>query len=190
MSGKSELKIFDDHPPQVVVDSAYFEDMHPQGSLESDNIIEFYIPASNTDYLDLNDTLLTVQVKVVYKNDKEMKSDDKIPPPVPSNFFMYALFSDVTLSLNNTVIEGGESLYPYKACMSALLNLPSDAREFELKALGCGDNDTRQQWIRESYPCQLAGALRLDFFSQPKYLIPGVSVRIKMKKSSEGFVLC
>ena len=62
---KSELCIFDTALPQVVVDTACFQEIFPLNTINSNSSpdIEFNISASNTDYLDLNDTLLYVQIK-------------------------------------------------------------------------------------------------------------------------------
>ena len=125
MSGKTELKIFDDHPPQVVIEAGYFEDIHPQTSMDDSNNIAFFVPASNVDYLNLNDTLLSLQVKIVKADGTALTDKDK---PVPSNYFMHSLFSDVTLILNDTTIEGGSQLYPYKAVIESDLNFNSEAK--------------------------------------------------------------
>ena len=61
---KTELCIFDSALPQVVVDSTNFEEIYPINALEGSSDIQFNIIGSNTDYLDLNDTLLSVTVKV------------------------------------------------------------------------------------------------------------------------------
>jgi len=37
MSGKSELIIFEDIPPQVVVESAAFQDLHPSSALDDNS---------------------------------------------------------------------------------------------------------------------------------------------------------
>jgi hypothetical protein len=116
MSGKSELKIFDDHPPQVVVQSATFEEVFPSNALDaSSNVIEFRIPGSNIDYLDLNDTLMVMSLKIVGKDGKALAAS--VTNPVPSNYFMYTLFSDISLHLNEIQIEGGHSMYP---CISMM----------------------------------------------------------------------
>jgi len=181
------LKIFDDHPPQVVVEAGYFEDIHPRTSLDDASSIEFYIPASNVDYLDLNDTLLIIQVKVVKKDGSALLEADK---PVASNFFMYSLFSDVSLSLNDTTIEGGSQTYPYKAFIESSLNFNIEAKQTQLNALGYDTNkQDRKDWLLKSQVVELVGGLRLDFFNQPKYLIPGVNVRILLTRSTADFAL-
>jgi len=66
MSGKSELDIFSTLPPQLVVDSAVFSDIYPSTGLESSSTtIEFVVQGSPNEYLDLNDTLLYLQLKFV-----------------------------------------------------------------------------------------------------------------------------
>lgn len=188
MSGKTELKIFDDHPPQVVVESGSFEEVFPRSSLDDSNQIEFFIAASNVDYLDLNDTLLSVQVKVVKKDGIEIKTED--PQPIPSTHFLHTLFSDVTLSLNDTVIEGGAKMYPYKAAIESELNFGWEAKDSQMNVAGREPNDDkRKAWIENSKVAEFAGALRLDFLNQPKYLIPGVNVRIQLTRSSPDFAL-
>ena len=187
MSGKTELKIFDDHPPQVVVEAGYFEDIHPQTSMDDANNLEFYVPASNVDYLDLNDTLLSIQVKVVKADGTALTKDDK---PVPSNYFMHSLFSDVTLSLNDTTIEGGSQMYPYKAAIESELNFNTEAKNTQHFAMGRAmEVNIRKGWVATSKMHELVGSLRLDFLNQPKYLLPGVAVRIRLTRSNNNFPL-
>ena len=190
MSGKTELLIFDDHPPQVVVESAIFQDIYPSTALDNTTkIIEFQINGSKTEYLDLNDTLLSLKVKVVKGDGTNIKTADAVKP-IPSNFFMNALFSDVRLSLNNIQIEGGDSLYAYKATIESALNFSFDSKRYQLLPTGyCDEYDEREKWGGESAEFELVGALRLDFFRHPKYLIPGVDVSLRLTKSSDGFAL-
>ena len=73
MSGKSELRVFDHEMPQIVIEDANFVDINPQTSLsESANTIEFYINGSETEYLDMNDTLLYLRLNVVAGDGKHL----------------------------------------------------------------------------------------------------------------------
>jgi hypothetical protein len=184
MSGKTELKIFDDHPPQVVIESAYFEDIYPTSSLdESNSVIEFVIPGSNVDYLDLNDTLLSVQLKVLKMDGTNIKEEYEA-----ANFFLHALFKDVSLYLNDVLIEGGTTLYPYKAAIDTMLNFDTQTMKNQLVCQGISDEkDWRMKLISASKVCELIGPLRLDFFNHPKYLIPGVSARIRLTRHDKTF---
>ena len=173
ISGKSELQLFSSPAPQAVVDSAIFMDVNPTTSLsESSGTIDFVINGSGTDYLDLNDSLLYVRLKVLGADLRAMADTYNA---TPSNFFLNALFSDVTLTLNDTVVEGGNHLYPYKATMDAIFNFNADAKRLQLEPAGfCNDEAIRKAWISQSKVLDLVGTLRLDFLNQPKYLLPGV----------------
>lgn len=188
MSGKSELRIFDRELPQMVVESASFVDVHPSTSLgENANTIEFCINGSDQEYLDLNDTLLYLSLNVSAGDGKGLAATSIV---APANYFMNALFNDVTLQLNNTVIEGGNQLYAYKSTFESIFGFSNAAKKCQLRAMGFDDDvATRQEWIKDKKRVELMGALRLDFLNQPKYLIPGVDVRIKLQRSPDKFAL-
>ena len=188
MSGKSELRVFDHEMPQIVVEDANFMDVNPQTSLsENANTIEFAINASETEYLDLNDTLLYLRLNVMAGDGKDLPKGSLV---TPANFFMNALFNDVTLQLNDTVIEGGNQLYAYKSTFESIFGFSNTAKKIQLRPMGFNDDEVeRKSWIEESKPMELMGALRLDFLNQPKYLIPGVNVRIKLQRASNRFAL-
>ena len=103
--GKTELCIFDRPSPQGVIEYGIFEDVFPMNSIsESSSDVEFRINASHTEYLDLNDTLVYVKVKVVDANGKDLKADSDV---TPSNLMFHTLFKDVVLALNYQKVEGG-----------------------------------------------------------------------------------
>ena len=188
MSGKSELRIFDNELPQVVVEAASFVDINPTTSLsENASTIEFFINGSETEYLDLNDTLLYLCLHVTGADGKALGTTSLV---APANYFMNALFSDVTLQLNDTVVEGGNQLYAYKSTFESIFGFSSEAKKMQLRAMGFNDDEAlRKKWIMDKNHVELMGALRLDFLNQPKYLIPGVDVRIKLQRSSNKFAL-
>ena len=189
MAGKSELKLFDDNPPQIVVESASFEDVHPTTTLsEKPSVIEFAIPGSNVEYLDLNDTLLSLKLKVLDNNGAAYPAD-AAKNPTPSNWLLNAIIQDVSLSFNDIVLEGGSNTYPYKATIESVLNFGDDAKRIQMLPAGFSqESEERQKWIVGSKTFELVGALRLDFFTQPKYLLPGVNVRIHLKLNESKFI--
>jgi hypothetical protein len=188
MSGKSELRIFDVNPPQIVVESAIFTDIHPTTSLiENHNNIEFFINGSQTEYLDLNDTMIYLKLNVTGKDRKILVAASTV---TPANFFMNALFKDITLSLNDTVVEGGSQMFSYKSTIEDVFNFDDTSKKIQLLPKGFSDDEQiRKNWIKESRDLELVGALRLDFLNQPKYLIPGVNVRLTLTRNSDAFCL-
>ena len=188
MSGKSELRLFDPSLPQITIDSAVFSDINPSTAIgENATTIDFLINGSESDYLDLNDTLLYLRLRVTTSDNKVLPNTSAV---TPSNYWLNSLFSDVTLSLNDTVIEGGNHLYPYKATIESIFQFDEATKKSQLAPMGYNeDAEERKGWIKNSRTVELIGALRLDFFNQSKYLLPKVDVRISLQRSKNSFCM-
>lgn len=188
MSGRSELFLFSPALPQIVTDSAYFSEITPQHSLGGGSTtITFNVLSSEQEYIDANDTLLeiTFEVKKGTNADLDDASTHRLV-----NHAMAALFSDVKLLLNNVVIEGGSSTYPYKAVIENMFNFDETTRVLQLRSAGYAPkDDDRKAMIAKSKHCTLIGALRLDFFNQPQYLLPGVDMKLIMQTHKSKFAI-
>ena len=185
--GKSELCLFDRPFPQVVVENSNFEEIFPINAVTGKNLIdlEFKINGSDTDYLDLNDTLLCIKL-VVEEPDKVLTKDANV---VPSNFFFHTLFRDAILSFNNTKIEGGNNCYAQKALLESILTYSNDTKDTNLDCIGYSTQEQRKNAIAESKSWSLCGPLQFDFFNQPKYLLPGINVHIRLQRNNPSFCL-
>lgn len=188
MSGKSELSIFDKPDPQIVVQNATFEEIFPTNTLSGEAAdIEFKINASNIDYLDLNDTLLYVSVKVVQENGSPLVDKADV---CPNDYFFHSLFKDVILKFNSMLVEGGNNTYAQKAIITNVLNYSKDTETMTLDTVGCNVLEThRKVWIARSKTFEMCGPLMLDFFNQPKYLIPGISVHIRCQRNPSSYCI-
>ena len=102
---------------------------------------------------------------------------------------MNALFKDVSLYLNDVKIEGGQGVYPYKTTIETIFGFNRDTKFYQVKAMGLDEESAkRREWIAKSKTAELVGALRLDFFNQPKYLLPGVKVGIRLERKTSRFI--
>jgi len=184
---KTELSLFDPPLTQVTMERAVWVDVYPLTSLDGNGPIEFSFMGTQDEYLDLNDTVLYVKMKVTKKDGTVLGATAHA---TPANLTLAALFSDISLTLNDTVIEGGHFLHPYKAIMSSLLQFDESMKSTQLLLAGYHDTDaTRKTWIAASAVHEFMGPLHLDMFAQSKYLLPGINVRIKMTRSKEDFVI-
>lgn len=189
--GKTELAIFESSKIQTSVESGIFQDIHTQTAIDrSTTVIDFIINGSKTEYLDLNDTLLSLRLHLE-KTDGSKFTQNDASQPIPVNYFMNALFSAVSLEFNDVTIEGNSSkTYPFKATIEQALNFDDDTKRIQLLPAGVShDEAERAKWGANSRVFELVGALRLDFLTQPKYIIPGVDVRIRLTLSSAAFAL-
>ena len=96
---KTELDLFTVPPTQTCIVESHVEEHQPTASLDSGGPIEFFIPGSGDDYMDLANTMLHLQVKVTRANGNPIDAGE---PVGPVNNWLHALFSNVDLSLNNT----------------------------------------------------------------------------------------
>jgi hypothetical protein len=186
--GKSELCIFDRATPQAVVDSAVFDEIFPVNNISGNNgvDIEFNINGSSSEYLDLNDTLLYIKLKVIKADGKDLVEADDVRA---SQYMFHTLFSDAILSFNNVIVEGGNNMYGPKALIETLINYSGDTKEITLDPIGYDTDANLKIAIAKSKTYEMCGSLQLDFFDQPKYLIPGVNVHLRLKRDIPKYSL-
>lgn len=196
---KAELDLFSQRPVQTdILESNYvyfYPLVNPSGN---DGPIEFELPP-NSNFLDLNDLSLGVEVEVKNGNANLAAAAEV----APVNNWLHSLFSDVTCFLDDTLIEGGSHLYPYKAYLSNLLLYGEAAKKYQLQTSGWAKDTagqfeaaaantgfaTRKSWIAESKKCELEGPLQLDICQQGKLLLDKVKLRLKFIRSKAEFNL-
>ena len=98
---KSELDLFTVPSTQTCIIDSHVVEHQPMASLDSGGPIEFLIPGSGDDYLDLANTMLHVQAKVTRVNGDDL---DAAEPVGPVNNWLYSLWSQVDVSLNGTLV--------------------------------------------------------------------------------------
>ncbi|KAI0242984.1 hypothetical protein LSAT2_009527 [Lamellibrachia satsuma] len=175
-------------------------------SLDSGGPIEFLIPGSGDDYLDLANTMLHVQVKVTRANGDDL---DLADPVGPVNNWLHSLFSQVDVYLNGTLVTPSTNTYAYRAYIETLLSYGTDAKVTQLTGqLWHKDTAThmdaveivdgpaanagfvaRRENIVRSRVVDMMGRLHVDLFLQDKFLINGVDVKIRLVRSKAAFAL-
>lgn len=197
-ASKSELAVFAQRPVQTEIQGWSFQKIYPLNNVKgSSGPIEFYIQGSAEDYIDLDNTLLCLKVRVKKADGTNLGENDNV---APVNNWMHSLFSDITCSLNETQVEGGNHMYPFKAYLTNLLLYGKEAKNCQLQASGFAKDEagkmndaantgfvTRKSWIKESRLHDLVGPLHLDICQQGKLLINQVDVRLKMTRSKVEF---
>lgn len=171
----------------------------------TDNQIEFEIDSANEHYLDLESTALHIQAKIVKKDGSTLDAGES--PVITANNLLHSLFSNISVQINGKVIEE-ENNYPYRAYLEDLLNMNRESKKTHLRASGWieRENDSmpntaditaslktkleaQASFLKESGTFELIGRLKTSLGHQARYLIPGLSVRIKLLRSSPSFVL-
>src|SRR5277367_3396957 len=115
---------------------------------------------------------------------------------------IHSLFSDVIVSINDTIVEGCEQTYSMKALIGTLFSYSKDTMDNQLfssgfvrdeaaKADGATNKGylTRRAWTNLAAVKDFYGKLFVDMFQQSRYLIGNVSMRIKLIKAAHAFAI-
>jgi len=203
---KSELDLFSLPSTQTSIIGGHWVEYNPLSALSTGGPIEFSVSGSGDDYLDLTQSWLQVTAKVT-------KSDGtKLDPKAclaPENNWLHTLFSQIDLSLNDTVVSPSNNTYPYRAYIENLLTYGPEAKDTQLTSQlfytdtvnkfdiipdpeKAGENygmDQRREFAEGSDVIEMIGRLHLDIFNQPKLLLNGVDLKVRLNRSRNNFNL-
>ena len=196
----SALCIFDKKGILSDIQRSYVVDHYPVSTLSSDGPIEFSIPGSSEDYINVGNTKLYVRFKVVHADGSDLDQTTDIVGL--NNLAIATLFSNGSLHLGDTQIEGGSSDYPYRAYFQTVMQFTPDAQKSTMPVMGwykdqAGKFDDkantgfvkRQSLVGDSNSMELVGPLYFDFFNQDRHLISLVPMRIKLIPNRPEFIL-
>ena len=203
---RSELDLFSLPPTQTAVDGSQWVEHSPVSTITSSSPIEFIVSGSGEDYMDLNNTLLEVKACIKTTNDSPV---DAAVAVAPINNTMQSLFSQIDVSLNDVNVSSATTTYPYRAYIETHLNYGTDAKKSRLQAAMyfIDDNLTVSNPIPDSSSARnmglkrrhgictakptfdMIGPLHVDVFNQSKYMLNGVTMKVRMTRSKDSFVL-
>ena len=203
---KTELDLFSVPPTQTSIESGAWETFHPIATLTDKTPIEFTVPGDGEQYIDLSNIQLYLKCAIKKGNGDDIE-DTQYPGPV--NNWLHSLFEQVDVSLGDTVVSSPSNTYPYRAYLETLLSLGNDARETQQTAslwfqdtpgkmdestCQTGDNRNkgliaRGKFTKESKAVEMVGRLHSDIFSQERFLINKVPLRIRLVRSRDAFSL-
>ena len=195
----SALCIFDNHSVQTDIIGNVVTDYYPLTSLSAGGPIEFHIPGTVDEYIDLSDISILLHLKITTKTGKAITAGDKIcfvNQPISS------IFQDVFLTIGDTQVEGGQHSYPYNAYLSSLLQFHPTAKKTHMQAWGWHEDEAGKFEHVDNSGCknraaetdsstiwEVQGPLFLDMTRQPRYLIPQIDMRLKLLPASPAFAL-
>ena len=195
---KSELDLFSLPLTQESIQSGYWVEFKPVASLTDTAPIEFNVSGSGDDYIDLANTFLHVQAKIVRANGQPLTAEDNVGPV---NYWLNSLFSQIDVSMNDTMITSSNNTYPYRALLEALLSFGEEAKKTHLtSALWYKDEEmesltenpgftARKAYSNLSKTVDMMGKLHLDITNQDRYLLNGVDMHIRLVRSRDAFSL-
>ena len=205
---KSELDLFSIPSTQTSVEKGSLVPYQPIASITDGGPIEFYVPGSGDEYIDLPQTQIYIRAKITNADGTNLAADE---PVGPTNLFLHSLFSQVDVSLNERLITSSTPTYPYRAMIETLLSYGQDAKDSQLQSAlyfkdTAGNMDVvdpttaddenanvglknRYQLTQRSRVVDMVGRLHSDIFFQNKYLLNGVDMKVKLIRSKNEFCL-
>src|SRR6266536_3598812 len=126
---KSELDIFDVPPTQTSIESSNVIEYNPVATISDGTPIEFNVIGTGQDYLDLANTQRYIKAHIVRPNNIPIDQTDHVGPV---NLFLHALFCEVYVSLNETLVTSSNNTYPYRAYLETLLTYGPHAKQSQL----------------------------------------------------------
>lgn len=200
---KSELDLFTVPLTQTAIEKNAYIEVPPLSAISDTSPLEFFIAGNGEDYLDLNNTLVFLRLKITNPDGTD------IADGAPVGLINYAgatIFSQVDVSLGDRLISQGSNLYPYRCIIECLINYGKDTLE-SLFSAGLFYKDTaghmdtadpaggnhgltkRAAFTNASSVLELLTPLHSDIFFQEKLMLNGVDVRIRMTRGKDEFCL-
>ena len=202
---RSELDLFSLPPTQTALDGSQWVEHTPVSTITSSSPIEFIVSGSGKDYMDLNNTLLEVKTCIETTNDSSV---DAVVAVAPINNTLHSLFCQINVLLNDVNVPSATTTYPYRAYIETHLNYGTDAKTWlQVAMYFIDDNLTVSNPIPDSYSARntglkrrhgictakptfnMIGPIHVDVFHQSKYMVNGVTMKVRMTRSKYSFVL-
>ena len=126
---ESKLDIFIVPPTQTSIERGSTVKYNPIASSADGTPTEFSITGGGQDYIDLSNTELYINVKVLRADNTPITATD---PVRPINLLLHSLFSEVDISLNDTLVTSSNNTYAYRAYLETLLSNEPSAKTSQL----------------------------------------------------------
>lgn len=168
--------------------------------------ITFEINGNNQFYLDLSNTLLHLQCKIKKADGGSLDEDPTNVKITHANNLFHSLISNLRVFVNQREVESNAN-YEHKAFISTMLNYGKESKSTHLSTTKWIDDDmfeehtdglsAAQQTLMAARAGKLAGSKTIDMigrpitplFTQGKYLIPGLNLRIEIEFNQPRVVL-
>lgn len=190
LCSKDEIDLFSIPQTQTDIIESTYASFNPISSLQGDlSPIEFILPPSGDLFLDPSNIYLHLKVKLQNTDGSELGDENKF---FPENLLLHSLFSSLDIYLNETNITSSSYNYTYRAYLETILNFSADEKNTFLRAGGYYPslNSIKESYMRSKRTSiDLYGKLHADICAQPKLLLNGVNVKIKLSRSPHQFAL-
>jgi len=200
---KSELEVFRPNEVQVALEEGRWQSYEPLNALSNATNMEFIIPGTANEGVDMNNITLYIRGKVTKADGAGFDNTDLVQPV---NNFLNSLFRNVDLSMNGQLLTRATRDYAYKDTFLKMIryDMPTHGKECTYAPLygyypdTPGKHETmdankggleRAKWISESKTFEFRGRPCIDLFDCDRLLIPGTDMQLKFYLNDPSFFL-
>ena len=180
-----------------------YVEYHQLSSKTDSGPIEFNVSSSEQNYLDFSNTQLLVKVKFTRGNGVDITDADHVGAV---NLFLYSLFQQVDVSVNDVQVSQSSETYAYWAYIESLLSYGPQAQNSPLTA-ALFYNDTAGNMDRpnpahanedernfegsftDGATVDLIGRIHSDVFFQDRFMLNEVNVKVRLVRNEDSFCL-
>ena len=199
---KAQLNLFTKTPSDTSLKSKEWIEYKPTNQINDTSAINFSITAQSSAYVDLKSSVLNVKLRLANGDGTPM--NEAIVAGLV-NTPLHSIFRQVDVTFQQTPLSHSGNNYPYKAYIDTILKTNENVQKGELtsqlfyKDVGPDTDDAktgpnsglfnRSLATKGGKVVDLEGSLLIDVFQQPKLLLNGVSIGIKLWPSLDSFRL-
>jgi len=201
-----DFDLFGLPPTQLTVEKDVFTEHRPINITNSSSVIQFVIPTSIDEYIQLRESLLYLKFKVNLKKKDGTDVDESDWANVaPVSYLLHSMFRQIDLEIAGKSITLSPQTYAYKSRFEFDLGFTNDAKISHLTAAGAYNDTDEKTTISESRSkiimpnpvtkdgtgksVELMGKLHLDMAFQPRALLGGTALKLTLVPNDPKFYL-
>ena len=192
----SELNLFDEPALTAPFQKVQYIDYRSSTTLNDNGPLQFFIPPTANQFIDLRRSRLHVAAKIIGGTDAKSAG--------PVNLILHSMFDLVDVQLQQQLVSSNQ-LYPYKAYMETILQHDENAQKTFLQSQGfvkdeavkidvCNGEGGEQAGLFKRWGTwtggkvvELEGPIMADICQGDRYILNGVEISIKLWPSKATF---
>lgn len=183
---KSELDLFTIPPTQTSIEDSNFVSINPVSAISSnDTPLEFVVPGTGEFFYDPSNFFLYMKLSIERSDGTPFENDYIV---YPEKNIASTLFNQAEVYLNQVSVSSGSNHHHYRSYIETLLNYSNEAKKTHLTTTGFYTNELKSDYIKKfknskkkTFDC--FSRIHSDLFMQPKLLLNGVDIKIKLSRS-------
>lgn len=191
-----KFDLFGVPPTQTMIERDIVTEHRPITTLDPSSFIQFEIPTSIDEYIDLEKIYFYLKIKVKKIDSVNAEADwDDISPV---NYLLHSMIKQLDIFIGDKQITSSSSTYAFKAYIEALFGFSEEAKKSHLTSALWFDDTVlkvegplkdRNDAIKNYAICDLYGRLHTDLAFQGRSLLGGSKLIVRILLNEPNFYM-